>query len=243
MNSPNAIDALVKLKFQKAKMAKLSSLKLRLISSAILIPIVTFIIYVGGDVFNAFVGLCMGIALYEWVHITRHMRLPKNRLKTLMIVSGICYLSISLYEMMSLRQQAEGLYFTLIFVACIWASDSGAYLFGKTIGGKKMCPNISPNKTWAGYVGALLSPVIILIAGMILFFDRSLFLDMTTILFGILIGITAQSGDLLISFMKRKASLKDTGALIPGHGGILDRIDALLLALPVYLAYVKTLTE
>lgn len=220
-----------------------SSLKLRLISSAILIPIVTFIIFIGGDFFNAFVGLCMGIALYEWVHITRHMRLPNNRLKTLMIVSGICYLSISLYEMMSLRQQPEGLYFTLIFVTCIWASDSGAYLFGKTIGGKKMCPNISPNKTWAGYAGALLSPVIVLMAGMILFFDRPFSFDMITILFGIMIGITAQSGDLLISYMKRRAALKDTGSLIPGHGGILDRIDALLLALPAYIAYMKIMTE
>jgi phosphatidate cytidylyltransferase len=219
-----------------------SSLKLRVISSVILIPIVTFIIYIGGDIFNAFVGLCVGVALYEWIHITRHMRLPNKRLKTLMIVSGICYLSISLYEMMTLRQQSDGLYFTLIFLACIWASDSGAYLFGKTIGGKKMCPNISPNKTWAGYVGALLSPVIILMAGMILFFDRPFFFDATTILFGILIGIAAQSGDLLISYMKRRATLKDTGALIPGHGGILDRIDALLLALPVYIAYVKLMT-
>jgi phosphatidate cytidylyltransferase len=221
----------------------LSSLALRLISSVILIPIVVTIIFIGGDVFNAFVGLCMGIALYEWVHITRHMRLPKKRLKTLMIISGICYLSISLYEMMSLRQHPEGFYFTLIFVACIWGSDSGAYLFGKTIGGKKMCPNISPNKTWAGYGGALLSPVIILMGGMIVFFDQPLFLDLTIIVFGILIGITAQSGDLLISFMKRRATLKDTGSLIPGHGGILDRIDALLLALPVYLAYVKIVTE
>ena len=224
-------------------MPKPSTLKLRLISSAILIPIVLAITYIGGDIFNAFVGLCTGIALYEWVHMTRKMKLPKKRLKTLMVITGVFYLSISLYEMMSLRQQAEGLYFTLIFVACIWASDSGAYLFGKTIGGKKMCPNISPNKTWAGYAGALICPVIILMTGMTLFFDRPLSFDMITILFGILIGITAQSGDLLISFMKRKAALKDTGALIPGHGGILDRIDALLLALPVYLAYVKIVTE
>ena len=224
-------------------MSKPSALKLRLISSAILIPIVVAIVYIGGDVFNAFVGLCTGIALYEWVHMTRKMRLPKKRLKTLMILSGIFYLSISLYEMMSLRQLPDGLYMTLIFVACIWASDSGAYLFGKTIGGKKMCPGISPNKTWAGYVGALIGPVIILVTGMAIFFDHPLSYSLITIIFGILIGITSQSGDLLISYMKRRANLKDTGALIPGHGGILDRIDALLLALPVYLAYVKIVME
>lgn len=223
----------------------LSSLALRLISSAILIPIVFGVIFVGGWAYATVAALCIAIALSEWVNISRYI--PAYKLP--LIGLGILYLSASYLEMISLRGQEFGAYWTIIFMLSIWASDSGAYLFGKTIGGKKMSPTISPNKTWAGYVGALLFPALILfIATQIVppdFLIDKAFAPSGTmaVITGIAIGIAGQSGDLMISAMKRKAGLKDTGALIPGHGGILDRIDALLLALPVYMAYIKFITE
>ena len=229
------------MKAQKHNMAKpFSSLALRLISSAILIPVVVGIIIWGELAFKILISICLFIALLEWMKITKNI--PSTAIAKIIIgVIGIFYMGASFMEITLLRNMLDGAYWTILFMATIWASDSGAYLFGKTIGGPKMSPTISPNKTWSGYIGALLFPAIILILA-----DFSFQGGMTTLqsgLAGIAIGITGQAGDLMISAMKRKAGLKDTGSIIPGHGGILDRIDALLLALPIYLAYVKYISE
>lgn len=223
----------------------LSSLALRLLSSLVLIPVVIGMIGLGGWAYAILAALCIGIALAEWVNITKHI--PGSTLfQTALILLGIVYLGGSFLEMVVLRRQMDGAYWTIIFMLVIWASDSTAYLFGKTIGGPKMSPTISPNKTWSGYAGALIGPALVLMAAVHVtpFFPEALPTPslLVTALAGILVGIAGQSGDLMISAMKRKAGLKDTGALIPGHGGILDRIDALLLALPVYLAYVEYVT-
>lgn len=120
----------------------------------------------------------------------------------------------------------------------VWASDTTAYLFGKTIGGKKMAPKISPNKTWAGLTGSMFGAALA-VSGTI-FLVRSYF-DVTTpdiwmaACFGALMGIVGQIGDLIISKYKREYNIKDTGALIPGHGGVLDRVDALILIAPCML--------
>jgi phosphatidate cytidylyltransferase len=204
------------------------------------------IIFYGGWLFTMLSALCIGIALKEWLHISKHISTSKG---TLLVIAGVFYLGLSLFEIVALREHDNGEYWTIIFMLAIWASDSGAYLFGKTFGGKKMSPTISPNKTWSGYIGALLFPALILfiatqIAPPDFLLDKNF--PPTAIpacLAGIAIGMSGQAGDLLISLMKRKAGLKDTGALIPGHGGILDRIDALLLALPVFLCYIKFVTE
>jgi len=222
----------------------LSSLALRLISSAILIPLVLGIIIWGGWVFTLLATLCILVAFSEWVHIARHIPISRIAHGSLIIL-GLLYLVFSLFQIVTLHHLPEGAYWTILFMAAIWSSDSGAYLFGKTIGGTKMSPTISPNKTWSGYCGALVFPALILfiatqIAPPDFLIDKMVTPSGSLVCFaGIAIGITGQSGDLMISAMKRKAGLKDTGALIPGHGGILDRIDALLLALPVYLAYIK----
>lgn len=219
-----------------------SPLALRCLSSLVLIPIVVGIIGMGGWAYAILAALCIGIALSEWAHITKTINISFGA-KIFLVAGGIFYLGGSFLEMIALRQTTNGFLWTLLFMFCIWASDSGAYLFGKTIGGAKMSPTISPNKTWSGYAGALLFPALILSLGVIVFFDKPITFEIETCLAGIAIGIAGQAGDLMISAMKRKAGLKDTGALIPGHGGILDRIDALLLALPVFLAYMKYVSE
>lgn len=226
----------------------LSSLSLRLISSVVLIPVVAGVIWFGGWLFAAVATLVMCLALYEWMRIS-----PSLLIK----IIGVFYIGFSLFEILLLRNEiffrhfdyympysdGDGVWYILTFLMAIWASDSTAYLFGKTIGGPKMSPTVSPNKTWAGYAGALVGPVAVLVLEQLTHphweFDNMDVSYLRAAIFGAMIGIVGQSGDLMISFMKRKAGLKDTGALIPGHGGILDRIDATLLALPVYMGYLK----
>ena len=218
-------------------MAPYSTLTLRLMWSALLIPLVIGILAVGGWIFGITMAVCIGIAVSEWVVLSQKST-QKLLYKIVLILLGILYLGFSYYEIISLRLLfANGFILTLGLLLTVWASDSGAYLFGKKIGGPKLTPTISPNKTWAGLLGSVLCASATLVLWSHFFIPEApIFL---TLSFGAAMGVIGQSGDLLISYFKRKANVKDTGHLIPGHGGILDRIDALLLVLPVYTAFAK----
>ena len=122
----------------------------------------------------------------------------------------------------------------LILTVCI-ATDIGGFIFGKIFKGKKLSI-VSPNKTYSGMIGSF---IFSLIFGFVIF--NQIFSNEFLILYIILISILSQAGDLLISLSKRKANMKDTGAILPGHGGLLDRIDGLLLALPLSIFLFKIL--
>ena len=127
--------------------------------------------------------------------------------------SNLIYLKIILY---------------LLLFSCI-ASDIGGYVFGKIFKGPKIT-KISPNKTYSGSIGSILFTFIILSAGSIFFtnnFSYSIFL------ISILVSLSSQAGDLFFSLLKRKANIKDTGNLLPGHGGVLDRVDGILIGVPI----------
>ena len=116
--------------------------------------------------------------------------------------------------------------FLFILSICIF-TDIGGYIFGKIFKGKKLT-SISPNKTYAGMIGSFICSLIICIL-FIIYFNFSINL----IIFTFLISLVSQSGDLLVSYLKRKANIKDTGKFLPGHGGLLDRLDGIIFAVPV----------
>ena len=134
-----------------------------------------------------------------------------------------CYLSYEIHR-------SEGPIFFLYLISVCFFTDIGGYVFGKIIGGKKLS-KISPNKTISGTIGSFISSIIPLI--IVLNFNYlDLEFNITNIIFCLLISLISQLGDLFISFIKRKASIKDTGNLLPGHGGILDRVDGIIFAVP-----------
>ena len=118
-------------------------------------------------------------------------------------------------------------------LAVVWATDIGAYFAGRGIGGPKLAPSISPNKTWAGLIGGALS------AGLVGTLAAGLTDSDATLLVvgGMILAVVAQGGDLLESWCKRHFGVKDSSHIIPGHGGILDRVDGLLAVLPVVFLY------
>ena len=121
-------------------------------------------------------------------------------------------------------------FFFLYIVSICFFTDIGGYIFGKIIGGKKLS-KISPNKTISGTVGSFISSIIpLIIVSNFNYLDLEL--SLTNIFFCLLISLISQLGDLFISFIKRKANIKDTGNLLPGHGGILDRVDGIIFAVP-----------
>lgn len=148
---------------------------------------------------------------------------------------GVLYLGIPALTMVMLRILPEGGFWLLLaFLISIWATDTGALVFGNLIGGPKLWPALSPNKTWAGFFGGILLAAI---AGGIMFAIMHLGAGRGAV-FAALVGVMAHMGDLFESKVKRTFRIKNSGGLIPGHGGVLDRIDSTLLALPVLAAVV-----
>ena len=200
----------------------------RLLSAMVIGPVFLTFLYLGGYYFHVFMAVLFLIAVYEFFKLGSGE--VKRKWRAVVIGFGILYSALAYFAMTDLRHDF-GFVLSSVIVIVVWASDIGAYIFGKLIGGRKLCPSISPNKTWAGLIGACLFPSFIL-DGYLAFFASDL-TPRETILwsFGasLLIGLLGQVGDLLISVLKRRVGMKDTGTLIPGHGGILDRIDALML--------------
>jgi phosphatidate cytidylyltransferase len=141
--------------------------------------------------------------------------------------AGLFYLGLPALAMVALRALApQGLQTVLGVFLIVWATDTGALVFGRLIGGPKLAPRLSPGKTWAGTIGGSVTAAIIyaLYIGILGF-------DMTAaLLFGFLLSVAAHAGDLLESAIKRHFGKKDSGAIIPGHGGVLDRMDSTILA-------------
>lgn len=215
------------------------NLTLRILSALVLIPLVITAIYMGDLVFDAFMLLAFVLSVIEWRNITRTFQ-PKY----VFLGVGILYFLISLFLFDQVRDGLDGLYLTVTLMFVVWASDTVAYIFGRTIGGPKLAPSISPNKTWAGLLGSMVGAAVIFYT-MMTFNDAMPSIFGTTswsialnpvllVVYGAIFGVVGQVGDLAESYMKRKAGMKDSGNLIPGHGGILDRIDALLLVIPVF---------
>jgi phosphatidate cytidylyltransferase len=140
---------------------------------------------------------------------------------------GVAYVGLPAVALLFLRDQPGGLLLTFWAMALVWASDSGAYFAGRSIGGPKLAPSISPNKTWAGFIGGIVASAAAAWA-MVWLFDLPAVLAMVTPFLAAL----SQGGDLYESHLKRAAGVKDSGKLLPGHGGLLDRLDGLVAVAP-----------
>jgi phosphatidate cytidylyltransferase len=141
---------------------------------------------------------------------------------------GVLYVVLPAVALVFIRGEARGLLLCLWVLAGVWATDIGAYFAGRTIGGPKLAPAISPNKTWAGLGGGVIAA---LAFGLILW--RFLELPLALALLSPVLAVVAQAGDLFESALKRRAGVKDSGRILPGHGGVMDRLDGLVTAAPV----------
>ena len=206
----------------------IKELEKRLITSLILIPVSIFFITKGSIFFIFFLSILFLAASYEWILMTK-----RNNLFRLL---GIIFLFFSFYSAFKFGENYKD--FLFIITICIF-TDIGGYVFGKTFKGPKLT-SISPNKTYTGVIGSFLFS---LIAGLVFikyFWSSETYktdIDQFLVLLIIItISLVSQIGDLIISYFKRKAKLKDTGKILPGHGGLLDRIDGLIFVIPsIYL--------
>ncbi|MCU0987750.1 MAG: phosphatidate cytidylyltransferase [Acetobacteraceae bacterium] len=154
---------------------------------------------------------------------------------TLWLGAGVVYIGLAGIGFIWLRSDSfAGLVAILFVVLVVWASDIGAYMVGRMVGGPKLAPAISPNKTWSGALGGLAAAVLVGLA-VAAWADAEARLASVAVIAAIL-GTAAAAGDLLESAIKRHFHVKDSSGLIPGHGGLLDRVDGLLAAIPVACA-------
>ncbi len=142
--------------------------------------------------------------------------------------AGVFYAGAPVLGLLLIRHQEHGIVFALWALALVWACDIGAYFAGRAIGGARLAPVISPNKTWAGLIGGVLAAA--LFAALM---HRFAGLPWRLTLATPVLAILAQGGDLFESWLKRRAGVKDSGTLLPGHGGLLDRLDGLAPVAPV----------
>lgn len=202
-------------------------MSIRIVSAVVLAPIVLGCAYLGGAWFQGLVLAGLLVALVEWFRLCRNWTISVGE-RLMWLGFGGLYIIVSCIALGLLRGDDVTGRNTVFFVlGVVWVADSGAYIFGCLIGGPKLAPRISPKKTWAGFVGALVSSGI---AGSLFFSvlpDHSV---MELCLVAVVMGGVAQIGDLAESLAKRRFDVKDSGSLIPGHGGILDRIDGLMAA-------------
>ena len=199
-------------------------LQKRILSSLILLPIALFFIIKGSFLFNFFILICFLITSYEWHKMSR---------KKTYHISGLLFLVLSFFSAYTIRTDPNSSleYFIIILLICT-STDIGGYIFGKLFKGPKLT-KISPKKTYSGVIGGYLLSIIFLN----LFFNSPYYLnprEMTSDIFILilLISTVSQLGDIIISYFKRLSKIKDTGKIIPGHGGLLDRIDGMIFAFP-----------
>ncbi|MEG3180099.1 phosphatidate cytidylyltransferase [Sphingomonas sp. LT1P40] len=187
----------------------------KLAQYALMVPLAIMSSLAAGPGFFAF-GLILGAGFFTAI-VTRNG----------MLGAGAVYVGLPVLALVLLREQDSGLLLAFWAMALVWACDIGAYFAGRAIGGPKLLPKVSPNKTWAGLGGGVIAAALF---GWVL---MRWGLPWQLAVASPFLAVLAQAGDLYESWLKRRAGVKDSGNLLPGHGGVLDRLDGLVPVAPV----------
>ena len=193
----------------------------RILSSIILLPFTFFIIVEGSFIFVTFIIVCLFISIYEWNNMSKEKKYNKI---------GFIFLFFSFLCIYDLRINSDDDYITFLFIVFVCIStDIGGYIFGKLFKGPKLT-KYSPNKTFAGMIGSFIFSIFSIFVFINIFSELNF--SVKLIIFTVMISLISQIGDIIVSYFKRKSNIKDTGNIIPGHGGLLDRIDGMIFAFP-----------
>lgn len=208
-----------------------ANLKKRIISGIFIALILSLLFLLNCWQFNLFIALILlEILIFEWPNFFS----PKT-IKFWIVF--LFYPTIPLILLSSLFCYNK-LLVLLIFIM-VFSHDTGSYIFGKSIGKTKIAPKISPKKTWEGFAGGYLLNIVTTSIFFNFFYNLSFSLSTSTfiIIFTLIVSVFAFLGDLFESYLKRKAHIKDSGSILPGHGGILDRIDGVLFVIIIFIIF------
>lgn len=217
-----------------------SELRLRVASAAVGLPLLFLVLWLGGPVFAAVAIVAGLLALRELLDLLRRARAMRDSGPALrdgaFALAGVAYVALPFAALILMRLGDAGLQWTALAFLVTFATDTSAYAVGRAVGRRKLAPSISPGKTWEGALGGLIGAAAAA-AALVALLDGIESLILPAIALGLGISVVAQAGDLLESKVKRMAGAKDSGRLIPGHGGLFDRLDSLVPVFPlVYFA-------
>ena len=209
--------------------AKKSDLGVRVASAAVMLAVAGTALWLGGWWWRSLAVLVGMACVWELARLVFAI-VQSGTAKLLGLLGGAIYIGLAVAALVQMPVEV-----VLGIVAIVVATDTGAYFSGRAIGGAKIAPKISPSKTWAGLVGGMTAAGLVSFA---FFFsnvgDRAFsYMGVVAILIGAMLAVLAQTGDFFESWLKRRAGVKDSSNLIPGHGGVFDRVDGLL---PVAIA-------
>ena len=210
--------------------AGFSNLILRVISSVVLAPIAVLVAWVGGVPFVVFWTVAASIVLWEWSALVKNSSLVGKSFGSFYgwMIAGLVYAGVLLLAPIVLRRDpALGFVAIMFLFAIVWVTDIAAYFVGRALGGPKLWPAVSPKKTWSGAVAGTLGGVAV---GLLVVKLAGLVVAPMLVMVALVLSIIAQAGDLLESAIKRHFGAKDASQLIPGHGGLMDRLDGFLTA-------------
>ncbi len=198
-----------------------SDLWVRIGSAIILFAIAGAALWFGGIAFGLLLLVGGALVLVEWFALVRAMAVGGG-IRAALMVAGPALILGAVAGLWFIREQL-GMTAALWVFGMVWATDIGAYFAGRAFGGARLAPKISPSKTWSGLIGGMVAALI----ASATIGDRAGIVGVP-LWIGLFMGLLAQMGDLTQSWMKRRAGVKDSGKLIPGHGGLFDRVDGLL---------------
>ncbi|QKX02942.1 CDP-archaeol synthase [Wolbachia endosymbiont of Litomosoides sigmodontis] len=201
---------------------------IRTLSSIVILLIFSFATYFSDLSFYLLIFSIAILSSFEWHNLTQGNRI--------LYVFALLLIALPNASLIYLYNLPQGKYTLIWLILTIWSIDITAYLFGKNFGGAKICPIISRGKTWSGLLGAILAGIVCTILGSILF---SLFSILHSPIIGLAVALLAQLGDFTESLVKRIYNVKDSGSVIPGHGGILDRMDSFIFTTPFIVIYIS----
>ncbi len=220
----------------------MSELTKRFLSAILLAVLLIADLWLGSWWYLALLLVGGALVMREWWRLVLGIT-PNAVFRATWLVAGLLYVGLAIQGLWRVRALDDGFVMAAWLFLAVWGTDVGGYVFGRMIGGVKVAPAISPSKTWAGVLGGVIFASGVSMA-MIHLFVPGIFVGpgnfsfSAILLFGLAIGgplaVLAQIGDFFESWMKRRAGVKDSGGLIPGHGGLFDRIDGLL---PVAIAF------
>jgi phosphatidate cytidylyltransferase len=207
-------------------------LKKRITSAAILIPVAIYAICFSQILFFFIAIILTIIMTAEWLEITETAQ-DKQKWKLI----GLAYIAIPICCVIKIRMIDSNI--LLWMFAVIWTTDIFAFFSGKMFGGRKLAPAISPNKTWSGLAGGVIASMFIGLLSSVMFQGGVLFF----IIISAILSLIEQAGDLFESKVKRIFGVKDSGSIIPGHGGVLDRLDGMMSVAPAVIFFIIIFSE
>ena len=212
---------------------KKSDLGVRAASALVMVAVAGGAIWAGGLAFSLFLLALAGVLLWEWWGLVAKIAKTRVGLIGAMLL-GAAYivwsLNVGYWLWVKHHANSSAAFLFIVTAAMVVAVDVGAYFTGRALGGPKIAPSISPSKTWSGLLGGIIGASIVVLAAVGWDAEpQSGTIRLVAVVFAMAVAVIAQAGDFLESWMKRRAGVKDSGHLIPGHGGLLDRLDGHLM--------------